>query len=117
MSETRPNERAKAQVEFACENIFPDEPLSISDVELHLSNADELDYVMYSTPDKNDELILLANSNSIHIEYHMGEWLATHNSSARWSSHSNCDAATELADFFSKLGWSSLMLTNTDKEI
>jgi len=99
------------QLGYACRHLFPDEPLSIADVEGYLSNAETLDYLLYSVPDGNEEFVVIAGAKSYHLEYRMGTWLGPHNSAIQWREWERFETATEVADFFARGGWSVLELT------
>lgn len=104
------------QLEYACLHEFPDRPLSIADIEGYLSNAETLDYAMYSSPDGLQELIVVAGTRSYHLEYRMGTWLGPHNSSIRWKEHPDCETPTEVADEIARGGWSVLNLADDSTE-
>lgn len=103
----------ETQLEYACLHRFPDSPLSITDLEMYLSNAETLDYVMYSSPDKLQEFIVIADTLSYHLEYRMGTWLGPHNSAIEWREHPYCETATEVADEISRGGWSVLKIAGS----
>ncbi|WP_126665260.1 hypothetical protein [Haloterrigena salifodinae] len=103
------------QLTYALENLFPDRPVSIDEVREFFSNAETLDYVMYSsaTKDELEQIIVIAGVQSISIENYQdfsGPWLGPHNAGVHWKEHSHCETATEVADFYAKGGWSFIEL-------
>lgn len=105
------------QLEYACVHLFPNEPMSIADIDMHLSDAEGFDYVLYSSPDGIEEFIIVAGAEHYHLEYRMGTWIGPHNSTIRWREHPDCETATEVADTFAEGGWSVLSVDdNNDQE-
>lgn len=94
------------QLEYACLYLFPSDPMSIIDLEGHLSNSD-FDYVLYSQPDRIMEFIIVNGTESYQLEYRQGiGWLGPHNAGSTWREHPRYDTAAEVADKWARLGWS-----------